>query len=259
MGTAESLDDVFVFFRFRRAGTIDQHPAGPQAWGNRFEDLTLERLMSWEDLLALPPLRFRMSPQYTEPAARRIHQYSIHKWFTDSSLRRGNPFMSLSNIAENRHDNPNSESMAIASQQIQTGSFSVNGVDDPLVLHQIGQMGRFSSRRRAGIEDDVTGLRIEKRGNQLCCFVFNIKSPLLKSRERGHRGSLFNHDTERTYTGRLGRNTGPCKFFKEYAPGRDQLIHSKRHRRRKADSFAGCFRSHQAQTFHPSATEPVWN
>jgi hypothetical protein len=62
MGTAKSLDDVFVFFRFRRAGTIDQHPAGPQAWGNRFEDLTLERLMSWEDLLALPPLRFRMSP-----------------------------------------------------------------------------------------------------------------------------------------------------------------------------------------------------
>jgi hypothetical protein len=42
MGTTESLDDVFVFFRFRRAGTIDQHPAGPQAWGNRFEDLTLE-------------------------------------------------------------------------------------------------------------------------------------------------------------------------------------------------------------------------
>jgi len=62
MGTTESLDDGFVFFRFRRAGTIDQHPAGPQAGGNRFEDLTLERLVSWEDLVVLPPLRFWMSP-----------------------------------------------------------------------------------------------------------------------------------------------------------------------------------------------------
>jgi hypothetical protein len=62
MGMTESLDDVFVFFRFRRARTIDQHPAGSQAWGNRFEDLTLERLMSRERPLIFPPLRFRMSP-----------------------------------------------------------------------------------------------------------------------------------------------------------------------------------------------------
>jgi hypothetical protein len=62
MSTTESLDDVFVFFRFCGARTIDQHPTRPQAWGNRFEDLTLERLMSREHLLALPPFRFRMSP-----------------------------------------------------------------------------------------------------------------------------------------------------------------------------------------------------
>ncbi len=62
MGTTESLDDVFVFFRFRRARTIDQHPARPQAWGNRLEDLTLECLMSRKRLLIFPPLRFRMSP-----------------------------------------------------------------------------------------------------------------------------------------------------------------------------------------------------
>ena len=62
MSTTESLDDVFVFFRFCGARTIDQHPAGPQAWGNRFENLTLECLMSRERLLAFPPLRFRMSP-----------------------------------------------------------------------------------------------------------------------------------------------------------------------------------------------------
>jgi hypothetical protein len=62
MGTTESLDDVFVFFRFRRARTIDQHPARPQAWGNRFEDLTLERLVSRECLLIFPPLRLWMSP-----------------------------------------------------------------------------------------------------------------------------------------------------------------------------------------------------
>jgi hypothetical protein len=62
MDTTESLDDVFVFFRFRRARTIDQHPAEPQAWGDRFEDLTLECLMSRERLLTFPPLRFRMSP-----------------------------------------------------------------------------------------------------------------------------------------------------------------------------------------------------
>jgi hypothetical protein len=62
MGTTEPLDDVFVFFRFRRARTIDQHPAGPQAWGHRFEDLTLECLMSRERLLIFPPFRFRMSP-----------------------------------------------------------------------------------------------------------------------------------------------------------------------------------------------------
>jgi hypothetical protein len=62
MGTAESLDDVFVFFRFRRARTIDQHPAGPQAWGNRLEDLTLERLMSRKRLLIFSPLRLWMPP-----------------------------------------------------------------------------------------------------------------------------------------------------------------------------------------------------
>jgi hypothetical protein len=62
MSKTESLDDVFVFFRFRRAGTIDQHPAGPQAWGNDLENLTLECLMPKKRLLAFPPLRFRMSP-----------------------------------------------------------------------------------------------------------------------------------------------------------------------------------------------------
>jgi hypothetical protein len=62
MGTAESLDHVLVFFRFRRARTIDQHPAGPQAWGHRFQDLTLERLMSRESLLIFPPFRFWVSP-----------------------------------------------------------------------------------------------------------------------------------------------------------------------------------------------------
>jgi hypothetical protein len=62
MGTAESLDDVFVFFLFRRARTIDQHPAGPQAWGNRLEDLTLERLMSRKRLLIFSPLRLWMPP-----------------------------------------------------------------------------------------------------------------------------------------------------------------------------------------------------
>jgi hypothetical protein len=62
MGATESPDNIFIFFRFRRARTIDQHPAGPQAWGHRFEDLTLERLMSRENLLILPPFRFRVSP-----------------------------------------------------------------------------------------------------------------------------------------------------------------------------------------------------
>jgi len=62
MGTTESLDDVFVFFRFRRARTIDQDSSRPQAWDNRLEDLTLERLMSRERLFIFPPLRFRMSP-----------------------------------------------------------------------------------------------------------------------------------------------------------------------------------------------------
>ena len=55
MGTTESLDHILIFFRFRGARTIDQHPAGPQAWGNRFEDLTLECLMSRERLLIFPP------------------------------------------------------------------------------------------------------------------------------------------------------------------------------------------------------------
>jgi hypothetical protein len=62
MGTTESFDNIFTFFRFRRARTIDQHPAGPQAWGHRFEDLTLEGMMSRERLLSLPPFRFRVSP-----------------------------------------------------------------------------------------------------------------------------------------------------------------------------------------------------
>jgi hypothetical protein len=62
MGMTKFFDDVFVFFRFRRASTIDQHPAGPQAWGNRFKDLTLEHVVSRECLLAFSPLRFRMSP-----------------------------------------------------------------------------------------------------------------------------------------------------------------------------------------------------
>src|SRR4029079_4242580 len=80
MGMTEFFDDVFVFFRFRRASTIDQHPAGPQAWGNRFKDLTLEHVVSMVSRLAFPRLRFSMSPRRAEPAAGLINQNPIARF-----------------------------------------------------------------------------------------------------------------------------------------------------------------------------------
>ena len=71
----------------------------------------------------------------------------------------------LSNIADDWYDNLDPEPTTIASHQIQTGLFAIDGVDDPLIMHQSGHMSRFSSRRRTGIEHDVTRLRIEQEGN----------------------------------------------------------------------------------------------
>ena len=108
--------------------------------------------MSRERLLTFPPLRFRMSPQNAEPTAGGIHQHPIYRWFAHSDLFHGgrfrcldygNPIMWLSNIADDRYDNLDPESTAIASQQIQTRIFPIDGVDGPLVMHQVSQMGRL--------------------------------------------------------------------------------------------------------------------
>jgi hypothetical protein len=60
MGLQELINDAFVFFRFSRTGTIDQHPARPQAQSRCFKDLKLQCVVSFELLTALPPLAFRM-------------------------------------------------------------------------------------------------------------------------------------------------------------------------------------------------------
>src|SRR5262245_11943340 len=107
-------------------------------------------------------------------------------------------------------------------------------------------MGCLSSRRCTGIEHDVTGLWVEQGRNQLRCFIFDIKSALTKSRERGRRASFLNQNAEWTHGGWFGCNVGLRKDFEECFPGRNQLIHSKRQRRRDADSLASGFRRGEA-------------
>jgi hypothetical protein len=60
MGAQEFFDDGRGLLRFRRARTIDQHPAGPQAGSDRIEDLELEFVMSGEHRTLLSPLCFGM-------------------------------------------------------------------------------------------------------------------------------------------------------------------------------------------------------
>ena len=174
-------------------------------------------------------------------------------------LDHGNPFEWLSNIADDWYDNLDPEPTTIASHHIQAGFFAIDGVDDPFIMHQSGQMSRFSSRRRTGIEYDVTRLRIEQGGNQLRSFIFHIESALVKPGEQRHRASFMKHNAKWTHAGRFGHNTHLRKCVEECVSGRDQLVHPKCQRRRDADPLAGHFRRGHAQTIDPSTTEPAWN
>jgi hypothetical protein len=52
-------------------------------------------------------------------------------------------------------------------------------------------MGSLAARRGTGIENEVTWLRIEERGNELGSFIFDIEKTLLKSGEGCHKLSFF--------------------------------------------------------------------
>ena len=79
MISAKSRDHLFVLFRFGRAGTIDEHPAGPQEPTDVAEDPELPSLMIKEVIFTLGPFRFRMPSEDTQPATRRIDQNSIER------------------------------------------------------------------------------------------------------------------------------------------------------------------------------------
>ena len=77
MGPQELIDDAFVFFRFGRTRTIDQHPSGPQAQSRRLKDLKLQLVMTFELFAAFPPLRFRVPTQDAETATRHIDENTV--------------------------------------------------------------------------------------------------------------------------------------------------------------------------------------
>jgi hypothetical protein len=77
MGPQELIDNAFVFFRFGRTRTIDQHPSGPQAQSRGIKDLQLQFVMTFELFAALPPLRFWVPTQDAETATRHIDENAV--------------------------------------------------------------------------------------------------------------------------------------------------------------------------------------
>ena len=107
MGAQELIDDAFVFFRFSRARTIDQHPAVPQAESRRVENLNLQGMMAFELPARLSPLRFGVPTQDAETAAGRIDEDPIEE--PDALLRchrtgDGVPPRRIPNIGGDRHN-----------------------------------------------------------------------------------------------------------------------------------------------------------
>jgi hypothetical protein len=67
----------------------------------------------------------------------------------------------------------------------------IHGENVAPVLHELRYMGGLATRRGTGIENEVTWLRIEERGNELGSFIFDIEKTLLKSGEGCHKLSFF--------------------------------------------------------------------
>ena len=77
MGAAEMIDNLLVFLRFCRTGTIDQQSAGSQETARRLKQPSLCLLMLLQLIGLLVPFPFRMSSDDSQPAARRIDQNAI--------------------------------------------------------------------------------------------------------------------------------------------------------------------------------------
>ena len=123
-----------------------------------------------------PPAGISVASQGAEPRAGRIHQDAIKAGLQFGLLlRQGRGITVL-------HRNAlQPEPFGIAAHPPQAGLTTIESQHQALITHQLRQVGALATWSRAGIEDALARLRIEKGSNALSSAILNTPMPLGKA------------------------------------------------------------------------------
>src|SRR4029077_13922803 len=83
-------------------------------------------------------------------------------------------------VADSAND-ARSQPINITFQNLESFTVAVAGNDGSLVLHELGEIGRFAAGRRARVEDSFSRLRIEKLTRDCCTGILNVAMARIES------------------------------------------------------------------------------
>ncbi len=132
-----------------------------------------------EIVFRAPPLHLGISPEDAQVGARRVHEDAIAAHLPVRREGRDRPCMAL--------DDGDAEPRGRLAEQLEPARVRVHRQDLPAITHELGQVGRLGSGRRAGIRHDLSGQRSEQPGDQHGRLVLNGAPALGECRPLGRR------------------------------------------------------------------------
>jgi len=161
----ERFDPHRILFGLDRAGGVGQDPTGPQKVGRLVQQPVLQLRQPSKICRFFSPPQIGSPRQDTESRARNIEQNPVWMY----ALRQ----FEFKETSRMEFDIAQTVSRRCVRCHLQSFAVWVDTENPTLVLHQHGTTDHFPAGRRASIDDELPGLRVQHADNQAGSLILN--------------------------------------------------------------------------------------